>query len=82
MQGGAINFFSKGFTLANPKALSMYNNTAGILDVPISSYSTKVEIIFTDKNNTQIYKIDTDIEVKLDIDPLSARDMNDLVKVS
>ena len=53
----------------------MKDNTAGILNVPVSSYTTHVTISSTIK----AFNITKENEIKLNIDPVSSRDINDLV---
>jgi len=46
VQGGAISFASNNYTVDKNGHLIMDNNTAGILNYAISSYSESVEITF------------------------------------
>lgn len=55
----------------------MENNTAGILNYSISSYSQSVEIEFVSLNNeTNVYPTNQVIEMKLNIDPIANRNLD------
>jgi predicted outer membrane repeat protein len=54
VQGGAISFASNNYTVDSKNGhLIMNNNTAGILNYAISSYSESVEITFPPINNSK-----------------------------